>query len=54
MTLFNNISRIKKVELYLWDDDDIIDNEYKFTETMNNSKMMKEAIENNRNILIYR
>lgn len=54
MTLFNNISRIKKVELYLWEDDEIIDNEYKFTETMNISKMMKEAIENNRNILIYR
>lgn len=54
MTLFNNISRIKKFELYLMEDDEVIDNEYKFTKTMNISKMMKEAIENNKNILIYR
>ena len=54
MTLYNNITKIKKVELYLWKDDEVIDNEYKFEETMNISKMMKEAIENNKNILIYR
>ncbi|MBQ6943999.1 MAG: hypothetical protein IJN43_06665 [Ruminococcus sp.] len=54
MTLYNNITKIKKVELYLWKDDEVIDKEYKFEETMNVSKMMKEAIENNKNILIYR
>ncbi len=54
MTLFNNIFRTKKFELYLWKDDEVIDNEYKFEEAMNISKMMKETIENNKNILIYR
>lgn len=46
--------RINAFELYLWKDDESIEQEYVFLSTMNISEIMEEAIKNSMNIKVFR
>ena len=53
-TLFENIYTLDAVEIYLWEDDETINNKIKLTESLDINRKMKEAITNCQNIIIYR
>ena len=52
--LFEEIMRINAFELYLWKDDESIEQEYEFLSTMNISEIMEKAIKNSKNIKVFR
>lgn len=52
--LFEEIMIINAFELYLWKDDESIEQEYEFLSTMNISEIMEKAIKNSKNIKVFR